>query len=365
VRAVEQFPLIINLTVTESLFLANWGQTAKTILALALASILALLTAAHFLLRMARERDASMVVLTQQADQLQQAAGVFTHAREGITITSLDGQILDVNAAFTQITGFERDEVIGRKPSMLSSGRHDKAFFETMWKTLLSDGHWSGEIWNRRKNGELYVEMLTISTVRDAHGIPQRFVALFSDITVAKAHQYQLEHIAHFDALTGLPNRVLLGDRLGQALLQTQRRKRLLAVAYIDLDGFKQVNDTYGHAEGDQLLITVTQRMKQVLREGDTLARLGGDEFVAILADLSEAAACTNTLSRLLEAVAQPVRLGNNDASVSASMGVTFYPQANEVDADMLLRQSDQAMYQAKLAGKSRFHFFDIAQSQH
>lgn len=296
--------------------------------------------------------------------QLQLAASVFACAREGISITDPSGTILDVNDAFTQITGYSRDEVLGKNPRTLNSGQQDSAFYEAMYADLQTKDHWFGELWNRRKNGELYAEMLTISAVRDTLGRLTHYVALFFDITTIKEHQAQLERIAHFDALTNLPNRVLLADRLQQAMVQSQRRSHLLAVAYLDLDGFKQVNDTHGHDIGDQLLIAVAGAIKQTLREADTLARIGGDEFVAVLDHLESAEDCDNTLKRMLAAAARPVRLGGLTLQVSASLGVTFFPQLDSVDADQLMRQADQAMYQAKLAGKNRYHVFDAAQDR-
>lgn len=295
-------------------------------------------------------------------DKLKLAASVFSHAREGIMITSADGTILDVNDTFTAITGYSRQEAIGQSPRMLNSGRQGSDFYRALWQQLDTEGHWFGEIWDRRKNGEIYPETLTISAVRDKHGATQNYVALFSDITAQKAHQSQLEHNAHYDALTNLPNRVLLADRLEQALRQSQRRAQRLAVAYLDLDGFKQINDHHGHQVGDQLLIELAHSMKQCLREGDTLARLGGDEFVAVLMDTQDANQGASMLHRILNAVAQPVHIGELVLNVSASLGVTFYPQADPIDADQLLRQADQAMYQAKLAGKNRYHVFDPSQ---
>ena len=297
-------------------------------------------------------------------EKLRLSASVFTHAREAIMITAMDGTIVDVNQAFTRITGYQRSDVLGKNPRILSSGRQPKTFYTDLWRDLAEQGHWYGEVWNRRKNGEVYAEMQTISTVRDAQGKPQHFVSLFSDITATKVHQQQLEHIAHFDALTNLPNRVLLADRLHQGMTQALRRGQSLAVVYLDLDGFKAINDTHGHNAGDQLLIALATRMKLALREGDTLARIGGDEFVAVLVDLTDLASCVPLLTRLLAAAAQAVQTDALSLQVSASLGVTFYPQAEIVDADQLLRQADQAMYQAKLAGKNRYHVFDAEQDR-
>ena len=295
-------------------------------------------------------------------EKLQLAAGVFTHALEGIMITTPDGTIVDVNEAFTSITGFTREDALGKNPRFLDSGRHSADYFAAMWRSLIANGYWYGEVWNRRKSGEVFAEMQAISAVRDAQGMVSQYISLFSDITERKAHESQLEHIAHFDALTNLPNRVLLADRLQQAMAQAQRRQQRVAVAYLDLDGFKGINDQHGHVTGDQVLITLAKRMKDALREGDTLARIGGDEFVAVLIDLEDTSVSAPLLSRLLAAAALPVQVGELIPQVSASVGVTFYPQAQDIDADQLMRQADQAMYQAKMAGKNRYCVFDAAQ---
>lgn len=298
----------------------------------------------------------------QAEEQLKRAARVFEYANEGIAVTDPDGTILDVNGAFTRITGYTREEAIGQNPRLLKSNRHDRAFYAALWQTLRDMGTWKGEIWNRRKNGEIYPQLLTIGAIltenREVHG----YVALFSDISAQKAHQRQLEHIAHHDALTGLPNRVLLADRLKQAMIQSQRRGEQLAVMYLDLDGFKVVNDCYGHDVGDELLVRVAERMRRALREGDTLARLGGDEFVGVLVDLPDSSACLPMLDRILVSLAQPYPAPNGHVlTISASIGVSFFPQIESIDADQLLRQADQAMYQAKLGGKNRYHLFDAA----
>jgi diguanylate cyclase (GGDEF)-like protein/PAS domain S-box-containing protein len=297
----------------------------------------------------------------QAEEKVQLAASVFTHAWEGIMITAADGTIIDVNDAFSRITSYRRDAVLGRNPRLLKSGRQDPAFYAAMWGSLTERGQWSGEISNRRHNGEEYVVMESISAVRDAQGNTRLYVALLSDITLIKQQERVLQQIAHYDALTGLPNRVLLAVRMRQGMVQAQRYGRLLAVAFLDLDGFKAINDQYGHAAGDQLLIATAAGMQQMLREGDTLARIGGDEFVAVLLDLAEIQSSVPILDRLLGAAARGVTVGGQVLQVSASAGVTFYPQADDIDPEQLLRQADQAMYQAKLAGKNRHHVFDAA----
>ena len=294
------------------------------------------------------------------SEKLQLAASVFTHAREGILITDVAGKIVDVNETFSLITGYSREEALGQNPRFLKSDRQPADFYTTMWTSLAENGHWSCEVWNQRKNGEVYAQMQTVSVVRDAYGTPQHYVSLFTDITSQKLQQQQLEHIAHYDALTHLPNRVLLADRLSQAMLQCQRRGGAIAVAYLDLDGFKQVNDTHGHSVGDEMLVSLAHRISGKLREGDTLARIGGDEFAAVMVDLEGPADCEAVLARMLEAASQPVVVGEAVLSVSASIGITMYPQ-DVADADLLLRHADQAMYLAKDSGKNRYQFFDVA----
>jgi len=296
--------------------------------------------------------------------QLNLEASVFTHAREGILITDPDSRIIDVNEAFSRITGYSRDEALGQKANILKSDHHPPEFFAAMWRDLLSEGHWYGEVWSRRKNGEVFAEMLNISTLRDAQGKVLRYIAMMSDITMIKVHEQQLEHLAHYDALTNLPNRVLLADRLQHAMAQTHRSARGLAVAYIDLDKFKEINDTFGHDTGDKLLMVVADRMQEAIREGDTLCRLGGDEFVAVLRDIDDFSACEPTLKRLLASAAGPVKIAGRLHQISASIGVTFYPQPQEIGADQLMRQADQAMYLAKQSGKNRYHLFDAAQDR-
>ncbi|UOA10347.1 EAL domain-containing protein [Methylobacter sp. S3L5C] len=298
----------------------------------------------------------------QAEEKLQLAASVFTHAREGIMITTGNGAIIQVNDAFSEITGYSYDEVQGQNPRLLSSGRQEPEFYMNMWHDLVNKGYWYGEFWNRRKNGEVYPVMQNITTIRDTEGKVQYYVALLSDITLLKEHESELERSAHYDPLTNLPNRTLLIDRLHQGIAQTKRHGQLLAVVFLDLDGFKAINDNYGHLAGDHLLITVANNMQQALREIDTLARIGGDEFIALLLDISDIETSIPLLTRILTAASQSSQFDNMSLQVSASMGVTFYPQTEEADADLLIRQADQAMYQAKMRGKNRYNIFDAAE---
>ncbi len=291
--------------------------------------------------------------------RLQLAASVFMHASEGIVISDPAGIILDVNDAFTQITGYTREEAVGRRANLLKSGRQNKEFYANMWRDLLESGHWSGEIWNRSKNGRIFAETLTITAVRDNAGRTQQYVALFSDITSEKEHEQALQRLAQFDLLTGLPNRSLLRDRLHHALAQVDRRGGILAVVCLDLDNFKAINDRYGHTVGDELLTTVAHRIKSAMRKEDTLARPGGDEFIAILLDLDNPDQSVLAVRQLLAAASQSVSIGPLSVQLSASAGIACYPQAEELDADQLLRQATQALYQSKIRGKDRYHIYD------
>ncbi|MEH6446813.1 MAG: EAL domain-containing protein [Oceanospirillaceae bacterium] len=294
-------------------------------------------------------------------EKLKLAASVFTHAREGIIITDASGIIIKVNDRFSEMTGYNCEEVVGKNPRFLQSKKQSPEFYTHMWHTINTKDYWSGEVWNRRKNGEVYAEMKTISAVRNEYGITTHYVALSNDITLMKEHQQQLEHIAHFDILTNLPNRVSLAEHLSQTMSQCHRQMKVMAVAFLDLDGFKMVNDKYGHSVGDELLIALSVRMKGALREGDCLARIGGDEFIAVLADLTAVEDCKPILERLLLAASGAVEINDVVLNVSTSIGVTCYPQDN-VSADQLMRHADQAMYVAKESGKNCYYHFDLIQ---
>lgn len=305
---------------------------------------------------------ASIAIEKKQAEEhLKRAASVFTHAHEGIMITDASAAIIEVNDTFSKITGYSFDEVFGKNPRLLQSNRHSPQFYAKMWDSIKTNGHWRGEIWNKRKNGEIYPETLTVSAVKNSAGEVQHYVSLSTDITILKANQGQLERIAHYDLLTNLPNRVLLADRLNQAMKHCKRSNKSLAVAFMDLDGFKAVNDNYGHNIGDELLVEVSSAMNKALREGDTLARIGGDEFIAIMVDLERFEDCEIVLARLLKAASTPIPVANTFMQVSASIGLTLYPH-DSVDAEQLIRHADQAMYIAKQSGKNSYHLFDTAQ---
>ncbi len=291
-------------------------------------------------------------------ERLRLAASVFANTQEGLVITDPGGLIVDVNPAFTCITGYSREEVVGHPTKMLSAGRQTASSHDTIWQALRETGFWRGEMWSRDKDGAAHPDLISISAVCDGEGNTSHYVGVFSDITHMKQHEAELERIAHCDPMTNLPNRLLLADRLQQAVVQSQRHGHSLAIVYLDLDGFKAVNDQYGHDVGDELLITVAQRMKKVIRGGDTLARIGGDEFVAVLVDLERPKDCEPVLARLLRATAETVTVRQLALQISASIGVTFFPEDN-VDIDQLLSHADQAMYRAKQAGRNRYHLFD------
>jgi len=300
---------------------------------------------------------------SQNDQQLLLASHVFKDSREGITITDSDGKIVDVNPAFCNVTGYSREEVIGENPSILKSGKQSDEFYADMWKSIHEDDYWQGEVWNRKKNGELYAELLSISALKNDKGETLHYIALFSDITNAKRQQEKLNLMAHYDLLTQLPNRALFTDRFHQAVAHSKRTNTQLAVCFIDLDNFKIVNDKHGHQVGDQLLVEVAKRIKSCIRQEDTVSRQGGDEFALLLSNIESYEQCELTLERIHDELAQPYYIGDIHHKISASSGITLYPQDNG-EIDTLLRHADKAMYQAKLAGKHRYKFFNTEQDQ-
>lgn len=290
-------------------------------------------------------------------------AAIAFESQEGMLVTDAHSTILRVNKAFTRMTGYAAEEVMGKTPSILASGRHDKAFYVAMRDSMQQHGAWAGEIWNRRKSGDVYPEWLTISAVKTATGQVSHYVSTLTDITQRKAAEDEIRHLAFFDPLTRLPNRRLLMDRLQQALVTSQRTGREGALMFIDLDNFKLVNDTLGHDKGDQLLCEVARRLSASVREGDTVARLGGDEFVVMLEELSphsqEAAAqCRLVGEKVLGELAQPHHLAGQDVGSSCSIGIALFTD-HHTSADDLMKHADLAMYQAKGDGRNALRFFD------
>ena len=292
-------------------------------------------------------------------EALELASMVYRHSSEAMMVADADNRIIAVNRAFTDITGYAAEEAIGNNTRMLKSERHEPAFYEALWSDLSATGRWQGEIWNRRKNGEVYPEALTINTIRKEDGSVYRYVAMFSDITEKKESEALIWQQANFDVLTHLPNRRMFGDRLDQAIKKCRRNGLTLALLFIDLDRFKEVNDAFGHASGDRLLVEAAARIRSCVRESDTVARLGGDEFTVILSELEDPGRVEAIAQSIIGALAAPFALGQETAFISASVGITMYPE-DAADIEGLLKHADQALYAAKGAGRNRFSYFTM-----
>jgi len=291
-------------------------------------------------------------------EKLKLSSRVFSDTHEGIIITDAQQLIVDVNPAFSQITGYSREDIVGKRPAILNSGKQSLKFYEDMWQSVTEQGYWQGEVWNRTKSGELYAELLTISSLKNNHNEVTNYVSVFSDITSSKRQQDQLNLMAHYDVLTKLPNRALFVDRFNQSIAHSIRTGHQLAVCFLDLDDFKPVNDNYGHEAGDRLLIEVAERIKNCIRKEDTVSRQGGDEFAILLNDIKSAPQYEGTMTRIHQALALPYIIDNIQHNITASSGVTLYP-SDDGDIDTLLRHADHAMYQSKLSGKDRSQLYN------
>ncbi|MCU7944334.1 MAG: EAL domain-containing protein [Candidatus Thiodiazotropha sp. (ex Cardiolucina cf. quadrata)] len=293
-------------------------------------------------------------------EKLRLADRAFQNTAEGITVTDASGNIVSTNPAFEAITGYSHEEVLGQNPRVLKSGHHPDSFYKEMWDTLLLTGHWRGEIWNRRKNGDAYPEWLTISAVKDGNDETTHYVGVFTDISQIKEAQDQINFLAHHDALTRLPNRALFRERFDHALMHARRENTSIALLFLDLDRFKTVNDTLGHPVGDQVLLEVSKRMNQIIRASDTLARLGGDEFVLLLEEQTDAQHAAVVARKLIDLFSRPMIIGEHELVVTASIGITLYPNDGD-DSDKLIRHADRAMYEAKQQGRNTYRFFTQA----
>jgi len=302
-------------------------------------------------------QSSEVTLLKETEAKLELAACVFKNTLDGVLITDTDGIILSVNPAFTEITGYRAEEAIGHNPRILQSNQHDRAFYTSMWTQITTKGRWKGEIWNRRKNGALYLERMTISMVRDMDGKPIRYVSVFSDITAFWRKDEHIKHLAFHDALTDLPNRTLLMDRINQRLINSNREPCDLALMFIDLDGFKLVNDQFGHNIGDDLLKEVAKRLLALVRESDTVARVGGDEFIIVLNNPKGKEEIAYIANRVVSSINEPMEILGEVLHVGASVGIAIFPADASTSVD-LIKNADTAMYAAKEAGKNKIRFF-------
>ncbi|MBS1188109.1 MAG: hypothetical protein H6R04_2127 [Burkholderiaceae bacterium] len=290
-------------------------------------------------------------------EELRLAAKVFESSHSGIMITDVSPTIVAVNPAFSHITGYAADEAIGRNPRFLHSGRQGHDFYQSFWSALVRDGRWQGELWNRRKNGEEYAMWFSVSALRDEKGITQYYIGIADDITESKENQSRIEFLAYHDALTGLPNRMLANDRLEQAIAHAHRTRTRVAVMFLDLDDFKTINDTLGHSAGDVMLKAVADRLRQCVRDSDTVSRQGGDEFLVMLTDVGDLDAINSVAIDILAQIGKPFRVENHDLSTSTSIGIAIYPE-DGLNCDTLLKNADMAMYNAKQSGRNTHRFF-------
>ena len=294
----------------------------------------------------------------EREKRLRLDAAVISHTRDGVVITDLQPKIVSVNRAYTEITGYTEAEVIGKNPSILQSGRQDQAFYDAMWRKIKSSGFWQGELYNRRKNGEVYPQISTIDTIFNAQGQPEYYVGVFSDISKLKESEESFERLAHFDVLTGLPNRLMVTNRLTHSLISAARHRRITAVLFMDLDHFKNINDSLGHIVGDELLAAVATRLKARIRAEDTIARLGGDEFLVLLEELESPEQAALVARDLLENLSAPFQLASgHEIYTGGSIGISLYPQDGENPHD-LIRNADAAMYLSKSEGRNTFRFY-------
>ncbi len=311
----------------------------------------------HALSRANRHLEERIDTLHRTQEELRLYATVFTNAAEGMAITDAASRIIAINPAFTRITGYAPGDIVGQRPSKLNSGRQDREFYREMWQTLASRGQWQGEIWNQRHDGTAFPEWLSITAVRDTKGVTTHYIGIFSDMTERKEAEARIHHLSHHDALTSLPNRLLLQGRLNRAILQARNRDRHVAVLLLDLDRFKTINETLGHEAGDALLVQVTQRCLGAVRDTDTVARQGGDEFVILLPELAHAQDAAQVARKILSALTQPFQLGPHALTVTGSIGIALYPGDGQNDS-ALLRNADTAMYRAKGEGRNCFQFY-------
>ena len=357
-RKSELYPLVSFISLDRDEVLAPWRTRALRQGVGAVASILLIFMLTLALIRRLKNLAGANDTLQAQKLELELAAQVFEQSQQSIVITDRDGIILRVNRYFTELTGYLPEEAIGHTPRVLKSQRHDGEFYRELWGSLIREGKWRGEIWNRRKDGDGFAALLSISSVRDAAGEIIYFIGVIEDITEQKLSSERIYHLAHFDVLTNLPNRRLFNDRLLLAIQHAERHGHRFAVMFLDLDNFKRINDTLGHHAGDLLLQAVAQRLLESLRKIDAVARFGGDEFAIMLEEVKDPADVKRVAQKIIEAVSAPVVLEGVEVQVGVSIGVSIYP-ADAGSVEELFKHADTAMYRAKALGKNRCQFFN------
>ena len=335
----------------------------KVIINIILTHLLILFIGLGALFIMARRAKRQLLQRENDLDEIKISSMVFDNTIDGVLITDAEGIILRVNEALVKLTGYTKEELLGHNPRILKSHKHDSTFYKNLWKAIKQDGVWQGEIWNRKKTGEIYVSKESISVVKDSWGAIRYIIAIMHDVTQQKNYENKITDLAHYDLLTKLPNRVLFYDRFEHAILRAKRENRTLALLFLDLDGFKKINDTKGHPTGDQLLVEITKRLQSSIRKSDTIARLGGDEFTIVIEEYRTLSDLITVIENILKTVSQEIIIHGDKLFVSASIGVSVYPDDGLSSHD-LIKHADTAMYKAKEDGKNRYSFYESAMTQ-
>ncbi|MEI7841993.1 MAG: diguanylate cyclase [Gallionellaceae bacterium] len=312
---------------------------------------------AHAFNSLAESLQENVEHVKKSKEDLRLSAQVFVNSAEAIVITNAENNIIQVNKAFTDITGYAANEVVGHNPRILQSGQHDADFYKKMWEILLNTGSWQGEIMDRRKSGEIYPKWISMVVVRNERNEISNYIAMFSDITERRASFDRIQYLAHYDALTQLANRVLLNDHIEMAIVGAKRTHAKFAVIFMDLDRFKIVNDQLGHHIGDLLLQAVAERLRSCIRESDTVARLGGDEFVILLNNINDEKDAAGVAQKVIDQIGNVFEISGHEVSIGTSIGISIFPK-HGADRQTLLKQADAAMYLAKEKGRNNFQFF-------
>lgn len=350
----------IGVSVPMKMYLASENKIIKNIVLTHMLILLMGFVILYFISKRARQQ---LLQREHDLDEIKISSLVFDNTIDGILVTNPKGEIIRVNDALLKLSGYEKEELLGKNPRIFKSQKHDKAFYTQLWNSILQEGIWQGEIWNRKKSGEVYASKESISSVKDSLGKIKYIIAIVHDVTQQKDYENKIIDLAHYDLLTKLPNRVLFYDRFEHAILRSKREKSELALLFLDLDGFKKVNDTKGHPAGDKLLIEITTRLKKSIRQSDTIARLGGDEFTIIIEEFKSLNSLIVVIETVLKKVSEEIIIENDKLFVTASIGVSVYPYDGKTSHE-LIKHADTAMYKAKENGKNRFSFYESAMTK-